>query len=103
MKKIGKKDRYITEDGETTLSMAIEASKAALAKANLSGEDIDLLVFSSGTPEYLFPPNSLIVHNEIHGKREAVVYDANSACVGMVVSLDQVSKALLGNPIQNTP
>ncbi|MFP3674657.1 ketoacyl-ACP synthase III [Bacillus sp. SIMBA_031] len=98
LKKIGKKDRYITEDGETTLSMAIEASKAALAKANLSGEDIDLLVFSSGTPEYLFPPNSLIVHNEIHGKREAVVYDANSACVGMVVSLDQVSKALLGNP-----
>lgn len=98
LKKIGKEDRYITEDGETTLSMATEASKAALKKANLSGEDIDILVFSSGTPEYLFPPNSLIIHNEIHGKREAVVYDANSACVGMVVSLDQVSKTLLSSP-----
>ncbi|MFS0559242.1 ketoacyl-ACP synthase III [Terribacillus sp. 179-K 1B1 HS] len=98
LKDIGRENRYISEEGETTLSMGVEATKKALEKANLSGEDLDIIVFSSGTPEYLFPPNALIIHNEIQGKREAVVYDANSACVGMVVSVDQVSKALLANP-----
>ena len=99
---LGRENRYIANDNmETTLTMAIQASKRVLEKSNLSGSDIDMIVFVSGTPEYLWPPNSVSIHHAIEGKEEAVVYDMNVACVGMVVAVEQVSRNMLSNPNVN--
>lgn len=98
LKAIGRENRYIASDGETTVSMAIEATQKVLSKAGIKGEDLDMIVFSSGTPEYLFPPNSVIIHHAIKGKPETCVYDSNVACVGMVTIVDQVAKSMLNSP-----
>lgn len=57
-----------------------------------------MIVFVSGTPEYFWPPNAVAIHQALGGKEEAVVYDMNAACVGMVVAVDQVSRNMLANP-----
>jgi 3-oxoacyl-[acyl-carrier-protein] synthase III len=96
---LGRENRYVADyEKETTLTMAIEASKRVLKKANLEGKDLDMIVFVSGTPEYLFPPNSIYIHRELEAKEECTVYDMNVACVGMTVAVEQVSRNMKSNP-----
>jgi 3-oxoacyl-[acyl-carrier-protein] synthase III len=96
---LGRENRFVSDKKtETTLTMAIEASRKVLDKADLTGQDLDMIVFVSGTPEFFAPPNSVAIHHAIKGKQEAIVYDLNVACVGMVVAVDQVSRNMLANP-----
>ncbi|WP_223069341.1 ketoacyl-ACP synthase III [Paenibacillus caui] len=89
----GRENRYVSDrEEENSLTMAIEAAKLVLRQAGLTGADLDILVFSSGTPEYLAPSNAIHLHRALGGKENALVYDMNANCVGMVIAVDQVSK-----------
>lgn len=95
LKASGRENRYITDNPkETTLTMAIEASKRVLNKSNLTGQDIDLIVFTSDSPEYFTPTNALRIHHAIDGNKSASVYDLNCNCLGMIVGVEQVSKIM---------
>lgn len=95
----GRDKRYLSDNpDETPLTMGIEAARRAIAQAGIHAEDLDMIVFSSGTPEYVQPTNALKVHHELGGKSSAIVYDMNSNCVGMVVALDQISRYMIANP-----
>ncbi len=95
---LGRELRYLASDNENALTMGIEASKKVLSDSNLLGSDIDLIVFTSSTPEYVAPSNALKIHHAINGKSSACVYDTNSNCVGMIVSLDQLCNSIMNNP-----
>lgn len=95
---IGRDSRYMADENETSLSMATEASKKVLEHAHLKGEDLDMIIFVSGTPEYLFPPNAVSLHQQLHGKMDVIAYDMNVACVGMVVAVSQASRVMMSNP-----
>ncbi|MFB6468323.1 3-oxoacyl-[acyl-carrier-protein] synthase III C-terminal domain-containing protein [Cytobacillus sp. Hz8] len=96
---LGRENRFVADyQTETTLTMAIEASKNVLKKTGLTGEDLDMIVFVSATPEYLAPPNSVAIHHALNGKEESIVYDMNAACVGMIVAVEQISRNMLANP-----
>ena len=91
--KLGRNERYIIKnDKENALTMAIEAAKNALIDANISPEQLDAIVYSSDTPEYLCPSNALIINHYLNAFNAHTVYDLNSNCVGMVVALDQISR-----------
>ncbi len=93
LEKLGRKERYIiNNDKENSLTMAIEAAKNALIDANISANELDAIVYSSDTPEYLCPSNALIINHYINAFNAHTVYDLNSNCVGMVVALDQISR-----------
>lgn len=99
LESLGKKYRYIVNDDEdNALTMGIKASLKALNSAGLTGEDIDMILFSSATPEYTFPSQACIVHNAIKGKPEAMVMDTNVNCVGMLVAVDNAVRYLKSNP-----
>lgn len=89
----GRKSRVLREDeSENTLTMSIEAVKKVLEKNNLKGDDIDLIVFSSQTPEFFIPATSIVIHNQIGGKLSAMCFDIDVNCTGMVAALDIVCK-----------
>jgi len=89
---MGRKNRYLIESPkENTLTMAIEASKKVLEAANLSGKDIDMIVFSSILPEYVTPPSSFFIHNAIEGKENCLCNDINVNCVGMIYALNLIN------------
>lgn len=95
----GRSFRYLSADtGENTVTMAAKACEEALEKSGLSAEDVDLLIFSSGTPEYLAPANAIKVHELIGGRDSAIVYDMNSNCVGMIIAIEQASRYMQANP-----
>ncbi|WP_035293404.1 ketoacyl-ACP synthase III [Clostridium sp. KNHs214] len=95
---LGRKYRYVIDNNkENALTMALEASKDALKSANISPEQLDMIIFSSDTPEYLTPSNALIINKELNANNAHIVYDLNSNCVGMVVALDQASRMMKTN------
>lgn len=95
----GRDTRYLSTDpNETPLTMGIEAAKRALDQSGIEAKALDMIVFSSGTPEYVQPTNALKVHHALGGKNSSIVYDMNSNCVGMVVALEQISRYMMANP-----
>lgn len=89
---LGRRKRYFAEEGETSLSMAYEASKAAMEKINMSPDDLDMIVFVSDTPEYTAPSNALKLNHLLGTPNAHVVFDMNSNCVGMLTAFDVVSR-----------
>jgi len=95
----GRDKRYVIDnDVENTVSMGIEAAQEVLLTAGLTGQDIDMVLFSSQMPEYTVPSQALIVHNAINGKEDCMCLDTNANCVGMLVTVENTVRAMLGNP-----
>jgi 3-oxoacyl-[acyl-carrier-protein] synthase III len=71
--------------GGTTAGLAAEAGAAALATAGLTGDDIDVVVLATSTPDQTLPGSSAHVH-ELLGIRGGA-FDLNAACSGFVYAL----------------
>ncbi|GAA5189741.1 ketoacyl-ACP synthase III [Ferrimonas gelatinilytica] len=69
----------------STSTMATVAAKHALACAGLSGEDIDMIILASATPDTLVPNIAATVQAEIGANCAA--FDINAACSGFLYAL----------------
>ncbi|WP_102026245.1 ketoacyl-ACP synthase III [Salirhabdus sp. Marseille-P4669] len=99
---LGRDKRYIIDnEEENALTMAVEASRNVLAKAGVAGEDLDMIVFSSQTPEYTAPANAIHLHHVLGASHKTMTMDSNANCAGMTVAVDQASRYLLSNPHMN--
>ncbi len=87
--------RHIVQDGESTLSLAVEAARIAIDDAGIAASDIDLVMLATLTPEVGFPATACLVQHEI-GATSAAAFDFNAACSGFVYGM-QVADALIRN------
>lgn len=88
--------RWMTP-GQTTSDLVVEASRKALERAEVRPDQIDLLIVSTDTPDYLSPGTSVVVQHKL-GAVNAGCYDVNSACAGWVTALDQGARYLMTEP-----
>jgi 3-oxoacyl-[acyl-carrier-protein] synthase-3 len=82
VERTGIKERH---QGGTTSGLAVESSRRALERAGRRGEEIDLLVLATTTPDQTVPATSSSVHYKL-GCRGAA-FDLNAACAGFVYGL----------------
>ena len=47
--------RHIASEGQTTLSLAVDATRDALTRGNIDPQTIDLIIVATTTPDGLFP------------------------------------------------
>lgn len=94
MNKLGRQTRTFAKEGETSLSMAVEASKEALSNSGLSARDIDMIIFVSDTPEYLSPCCALLIKNKLRANNAQGVFDMNCNCIGMLTAMDTAARYL---------
>lgn len=94
---MGRDKRFMFDENETTLSLALKASKSALDKVNLTGGDIDVIVYSSILSEYISPPTSVLLHRELNAKRNVMCFDMNANCAGMTVAIEHISNYLMSS------
>ena len=95
---LGRERRYVIQDAsETPLTMAIAASEKVLEKANLTIQDIDMIVFTTQTPETTVPSNTVRLFDYFKGKPNTIIYDLNANCAGITVALEQVSHYMNSN------
>lgn len=80
--------RHYAPDGQMTSDLAAEAARAALRKAGLGPEDIDLIILATATPDYFgFPSTACIVQDKL-GAINAAAMDVNAGCTGFIYGLD---------------
>lgn len=90
----GIKERRISE-GEDTSQISIRAANLALHRANIKGEDIDLIVVATITPDMFTPSVACLVQKEI-GAIGAMAFDISAACSGFVYGL-QVAYSMMSS------
>lgn len=79
-KNLGIKERRITKD-ETTSDLAYKAGLKAILDANLSPEDIDLIILATATPDRPAPSCACFVQEKL-GATNAVAFDISAVCSG---------------------
>ena len=88
--------RWMASD-QTTSDLVVHAAQRALERAGVTPDDLDLIIVSTDTPDYLSPGTSIVVQYKL-GAAKAGCYDVNSACAGWVTALDQGARYLLTEP-----
>ena len=79
-------ERHLASDGETTCSMAAEASRSAMARAGVTPGELDLIVFSTATPDRLLPATAVDLQAAL-GASRAAAFDISAACSGWLYGL----------------
>lgn len=98
LKAVGRDKRYIINNSnENSITMGIEAAKRVLTKANLTGEDIDMIIFSTQVPEHTLPTNVLFLHQAIGASSNTKIFDVNANCAGMTLAVDTASRYMLSS------
>lgn len=94
---VGIRERHWMAPDQTTSDLIVAASRKALEKAGIHPADLDLIIVSTDTPDYLSPSTSVVVQSKL-GAVNAGGYDVNSACAGWVTALDQGARYLSTDP-----
>ena len=83
----GIKERRIAAKNEFTSDLAAKAALCAIARANITPDQIDLIVVATITPDMPFPSTACLVQEKI-GARRAVAFDIQAACSGFIFGLE---------------
>jgi 3-oxoacyl-[acyl-carrier-protein] synthase-3 len=94
---VGIKERRWMAAEQVTSDLIVQAAQKAIERAGITAADLDLIIVSTDTPDYLSPNTSVVVQNKL-GADKAGCYDINSACAGWVTALDQGAKYLMTEP-----
>ena len=78
-------------DGETTCDLAEHAARRAMKAANVTPEDIDLIVVGTTTPDLVFPNMGCLLQArlDIHG---CPAFSVEAACTGFLYALSVSDK-----------
>jgi 3-oxoacyl-[acyl-carrier-protein] synthase III len=82
VERTGIRERHV---GGTTSELALAAGAQALARAELTGADIDVLVLATSTPDAVAPATSATVQDGLGVRGGA--FDVNAACSGFMYGL----------------
>ncbi|CAA6655553.1 unnamed protein product [Spirodela intermedia] len=92
----GIRNRRVLSD---IVELASDAAKGALSMAQVSPDDVDLILMCTSTPENLFG-DAARVQREL-GCKNALSFDITAACSGFVVGLVTGSRFIKGGGYQN--
>jgi 3-oxoacyl-[acyl-carrier-protein] synthase-3 len=85
------KERRWCKENESTADLCEKVSEILLKKANLTAQDLDLIIVSTDTPEYISPSTASVLQHRI-GAKKAGTFDINTACAGFVTGVDMGAK-----------
>ena len=94
------KERHIAGPGEKTSDLAYEAALKAIASANITPGDIDLIILATTTPDKIFPSTACTVQAKL-GIKECPAFDIQAVCTGFVYALSIADKFIKTNSAKN--
>ncbi len=96
----GIRERHIAREEQSTATLAVEAAIKALQVANLAPTELDLIIVSSSSPEYIFPATACIVQDQI-GATKAGAFDLLAACSGFIYAANMAAQSIRSGSIKN--
>jgi len=82
----GIKERHVVSDGQTTSTLAVAAAQKALAEANLTARDLDLIICATVSPDMPMPATACFIQNAL-GTGDTPAFDITAACSGFIYAL----------------
>lgn len=82
----GIRERHIASKEEATSDLAYQAALKALESAGMSGQDLDLIIVATVTPDMFFPSTACLLQDRL-GAKKAAAFDLSAACSGFVYGL----------------
>jgi 3-oxoacyl-[acyl-carrier-protein] synthase III len=82
----GIRQRHIAAQGELTSDLATAAAQAALARAGVLAQDVDLIVLATATPDQTFPATAARVQAKL-GMTRGFAFDVQAVCSGFIYAL----------------
>jgi len=96
----GVSERRFAGEGETTLTMSMEAARQALEVAGLSPANLDLIIVATATPEHIFPSTACLLQDGL-GAIHAGAFDLSAGCSGFVYGLAMAADSIRAGSSQN--
>lgn len=91
VERTGIRERRVAGANETSSSMALEASRQALAAAGISANDLDLIIVATTTPDLVFPATACLLQDRL-GVRGCPAFDVQAVCSGFIYALTVADK-----------
>ena len=85
-KRTGIKERRMVAPDESTMTLAVDAARRALADADVEAVDLDLIICATVSPEMPFPATACFVQ-DILGATDVPAFDISAACSGFIYEL----------------
>ncbi|HZG26975.1 3-oxoacyl-[acyl-carrier-protein] synthase-3 [Ensifer adhaerens] len=95
VQRTGIRQRYIAGEGETTASLGTAAARAALDRAGLKPDDIDLIILATSTPDHTFPATAVEIQNRL-GIHHGAAFDLQAVCSGFVYAMTTADAYIRG-------
>ncbi|MBA3830958.1 MAG: ketoacyl-ACP synthase III [Chthoniobacterales bacterium] len=92
----GIKQRRIAADDEFTSDMGAKAARAAMEQAGISGDEIDLILVATATPDMVFPATACFIQTKI-GARKAACLDISAACAGFLFAVEIAQQFIMSH------
>ncbi|WEG11932.1 ketoacyl-ACP synthase III [Pullulanibacillus sp. KACC 23026] len=96
----GIEERRIADDQTNTSDMAYEAAKQALEDAGLTGQDLDLILVATVTPDYGFPSVASLIQGKLQATKAAAM-DISAACAGFIYGMVTAKQFIETNVYKN--
>jgi 3-oxoacyl-[acyl-carrier-protein] synthase-3 len=96
----GIKERRIAAPGEHTSDMAAAAARRAMEQADVTANEIDLILVATVTPDTFFPSTACHVQRLL-GAKEAACFDVSAACSGFLYGVE-IAQQFIANHTYET-
>jgi len=96
----GIRERRIAREDEALSDLALPAARQALAAAEVTGAELDLVIVATVTPDMAFPATAATMAAELGGS-EAAAYDLSAGCTGFMYAVAQAYGMLAGGVCRN--
>src|SRR5436305_305770 len=85
----GIRQRHFAGEGQSASDFGFEASKRAIEAAGISAKDVDYIIFSTMTPDYIFPGSGAVLGAKL-GIPGVPALDIRQQCAAMIYALQLV-------------
>ncbi len=92
----GIEERRFAPQGVESSDMAYIAAKQALENAEISAEQLDLILVATVTPDMPFPTVSALIQDRL-GAKNAAAMDVSAACAGFIYGLATAQQFIENN------
>lgn len=95
----GIRERHIAREDQFPSTLGVEAAIKALQVANIAPTEIDLIICTSSSPEYIFPATACLIQDQI-GATKAGAFDIQAACTGFIFATNMAAQAIRSGSIK---
>ncbi len=93
--------RHIADNDETALDLSVAACKKFFAETAMAPCDVGGILYCTQSPDFIMPPNALLLHRHFDFRNDIPAFDINLACSGYIYALSIAKSMVVTGMVSN--